>query len=112
MGLASAGSSAGDLFGEILPWLGALAALVVVGGVVIYALRRSLGGGPAPAEGFTLHDLRRMHAAGTLSDQEFERAKAALIEHASRTEPAPERADPAAPGQADAAPPGPTSDTP
>ncbi len=86
--LASSPSSAGSAFGEMLPWLAGLAALVVAGGVVIYFLRRSLGRGDTPSEGFTLQDLRDLHARGSLSDEEFERAKSTLIEHASRTEPA------------------------
>ena len=85
--LASSPSSAGSAFGEMLPWLAGLTVLVVAGGLVIYLLRRSLGRGDAPPEGFTLQDLRDLHARGSLSDEEFERARSTLIEHASRTEP-------------------------
>ena len=75
---ANPGSSA---FGELLPWLIVLLALAIVGGLIIMALRRRVRSPhAAPSEGFTLHDLRQMHAAGQLSDEEFQRAKAALIE--------------------------------
>ncbi len=77
--LASTTSSAGTAFGEMLPWLAGLGVLVVVGAVVIYLLRRSLGRGDAPPEGFTLQDLREMRAAGRISDAEFAAMRAAII---------------------------------
>ncbi len=70
----------GALFGEVLPWLGALVGVVVVGTVAIWLIRRTFGrddrGGPG---GFTLQDLRTMHAAGRLSDEEFRQAKESVI---------------------------------
>ncbi len=66
---------------RILPALIALFVLIVVGTFVLTALRRSLRPKETdPAEGFTLHGLRRMHARGDLTDEEFARAKAAVIE--------------------------------
>jgi membrane protein implicated in regulation of membrane protease activity len=70
------------IFGEVLPWLIALLLFAVVGGIVIMVMRRwvrSSEDGPS-GEGFTLHDLRQLHAAGRLSDEEFQQAKARLIE--------------------------------
>lgn len=84
--LAGTAAPTGNLFGEILPWLVALVAFVCVGAAVIYALRRMLSDRSAPSEGFTLQDLRDMHASGKLSDEEFERARSLLLERASRTE--------------------------
>jgi hypothetical protein len=65
---------------NILPWLILLIGLTLAGGVLIYFVRRSLKGGDtsAPA-GFTLQDLRDMHAAGEISDAEFERARSLMI---------------------------------
>lgn len=76
--LASASES---LFSQVVPWLAVLVVLVLVGGVAILALRRSLQGGldDSDAEGFTLHGLRRLHAEGELSDEEFAQAKDAMI---------------------------------
>ena len=72
--------AAEDLFGQLLPWLIMLLVVVVVGAAGIYLVRRMLQGGHgAPGEGFTLYELRRMRAAGQLSDEEFERAKALII---------------------------------
>lgn len=67
------------LLADILPWLILLLGLVVVGGVIIYAIRRYLRHDASSTEDFTLADLRRMHAAGELTDEQFERAKAMMI---------------------------------
>jgi hypothetical protein len=68
-----------DLFADILPWMAMLLGLVVVGGLVIFVVRRYGRGDAGTSAGFTLHDLRTMHAAGELSDEEFARAREALI---------------------------------
>lgn len=65
----------------LLVWAGALIVLLIVGAIVLTAVRRRLlgerdGGGGL---GLTLHDLREMHARGDLSDDEFARAKASLL---------------------------------
>lgn len=54
--------------------------IAVVGAVVIYVAKRFL----SPADsgeriGFTLDDLRQMHAAGELNDEEFQTAKSQMI---------------------------------
>ena len=68
------------LFGQVLPWLLVLLGVIVVGGVIILLARRYLhNGGASEGGGFTLHDLRQMHAGGEISDDEFERAKAQMI---------------------------------
>jgi membrane protein implicated in regulation of membrane protease activity len=74
-------SPSSTAFRELLPGLIALLVLAVIGGIVIMLVRRWVRSSEAPPEeGFTLHDLRQLHAAGRLSDEEFERAKATLIE--------------------------------
>ncbi len=76
----TAATAAGDLFGQVWPWLAALLVVVGVGAVVIYLLRRSLARPKSGAtEGFTLQELRELRASGALSDEEFERAKVAVI---------------------------------
>ncbi len=70
----------GSLFAHVLPWLVALLGVVVIGGAGIWVVRRlvrqeSDGG----AGGFTLQDLRDMKASGQLSDEEFDRARDAMI---------------------------------
>ncbi|MHC4218626.1 MAG: hypothetical protein ACYSU7_09250 [Planctomycetota bacterium] len=71
---------AGDLFRQIWPWLAALLLVVGAGALTIYLLRRFMGRSESSeGDGFTLHDLRELHRTGALSDEEFERAKAAVI---------------------------------
>ena len=68
------------LFAEVLPWLLLLLGVIIVGGVIIFLARRYVHSSSAgQAGGFTLHDLRELHDAGELSDEEFERAKAQMI---------------------------------
>lgn len=70
-----------SLFRNILPWLIALTAIVLVGVVIVYYLRKSLHDDqPGATQGFTLNDLRQLHASGKLSDKEFEKARTAMIE--------------------------------
>jgi hypothetical protein len=68
------------LFAEVLPWLLVLLGVIIVGGVIIFLARRYMqSGGASQAVGFTLHDLRQMHGAGEINDEEFERAKSQMI---------------------------------
>ncbi len=70
----------GSLFAHVLPWLVALLGVVVIGATGIWLVRRLVrqesGGGEG---GFTLQDLRDMKASGQLSDEEFNRARDAMI---------------------------------
>ena len=63
----------------------ALVALVIVGWVTVLQVRRRL---TQPDEtsgtGFTLSDLRQLHKSGQMSDAEFERAKARVVEAARK----------------------------
>ena len=63
----------------------ALVALVIVGWVTVLQVRRRL---TKPDEtsgtGFTLSDLRQLHKSGQMSDAEFERAKAKVVEAARK----------------------------
>lgn len=62
---------------QIYLWLGVIIALVFVLGVVALWLRRRLLDQPddQPLAGFTLTDLREMHAQGHLSDEELAAAE-------------------------------------
>jgi hypothetical protein len=73
-------SSAGDLFFQILPWLGILVGVIVVGTIAVILIRRYMDrDAVSDVGGFLLHDLRAMHARGELTDEEYEQAKAAMI---------------------------------
>jgi hypothetical protein len=74
--LAQSDSSLGDVFF----WGLLLMVLVVALFAAVAVLRKKL----SPNEdfhgaGFTLSDLRQMHKKGQMSDEEFERAKIALL---------------------------------
>jgi len=62
-----------------------LVVLVIVGWVTVLQVRRRL---TQPDEssgaGFTLSDLRRLHKSGQMTDAEFERAKAKVVEAARK----------------------------
>ena len=78
-----------QLLADILPWLILLVGVVVAGGIVIYMMRRYLTSDAGQSgDGFTLHDLRQLHAAGELSDEEFEKARAAMIGRLKSSTPA------------------------
>lgn len=76
----SAVSRSTNLFGDLLPWLIVLIAIVLVGAGIVYYLRKSLHDDqPGSSHGFTLYDLRQLHASGQLSDNEYENARSAMI---------------------------------
>src|SRR5688572_6933167 len=78
--IAAATDKSSRLFAETLPWILVLLGVIVAGGVIIFIARRYVNSGDgAAAGGFTLHDLREMHKAGEISDEEFARAKAQMI---------------------------------
>ncbi len=78
--IASATNDSTQALRELSPWLAVLVAMVFVGGVVIMIVRRHLrSSGDLGDVGYTLHDLRKMHASGELSDEEFEKARSAMI---------------------------------
>jgi hypothetical protein len=79
MAQASADKSS-RLLADILPWLIAIVAFIIVGGVVIYLIRRWLRSGEeSESIGFTLQDLRDLHARGELSYEEFAHARQQMI---------------------------------
>jgi hypothetical protein len=78
--LGTGAASPSNLLAEVLPWVLALIGFVVVAGVIIMWLhRRVRSDQPSGGDGFTLHDLRQLHARGELSDEEFERARESVI---------------------------------
>lgn len=65
---------------DILLWAGLLiGAIVVMLGVIAWIRRRLRSTSHPSTPPFTLHDLRSLHAQGRLTDEEFERAKHALL---------------------------------
>ena len=87
--LLLATSRTDQILPELLPWLALLLGLVVVGAIVLAVLRRHTSSTESDElDGFTLHGLRELHARGELTEKEFERAKASVIERAKASSPA------------------------
>jgi hypothetical protein len=94
----------GRTIGNIIMGLGGLLVLLILGFIAVSKLRQMIGRkeeATTPTLGFTLADLRQMHRAGNLTDEEFARAKEKVVEAAKK---AAERAQaPGAPPARDSA---------
>lgn len=65
---------------EVLVWIGVLIVAAAALGVVVVAIKKRYDASPGEsAETFDLGALRRLHREGRISDEEFERAKSAII---------------------------------
>ena len=72
-----------DVF-TVLAWSAGLIVLLVVGMVFALRLKRRMKqhddeAAAVPAAGFTLSDLRQMHRAGQLTEEEFNKAKEKIV---------------------------------
>src|SRR5450432_3860233 len=66
---------------SLFVWIVVLLAIVgLLLGAVYWARKRLSPNEEFRGEGFTLSDLRQMHETGQLTDEEFERAKAKMVE--------------------------------
>ena len=72
-------------FTDILPAIILLLTFTIVGGVVIFGLRRKLKQPPSTTIAFTLGDLKRLRDEGSISQQEYERAKDSIIASVKKT---------------------------
>jgi hypothetical protein len=80
---------------SVIAWSVAMLLLLVVGLFWATRLKRKFKNEdvPAPPLGFTLSDLRDMHRAGQLTDDEFAKAKAKIVvaaQKAAEKVPAPQ----------------------
>jgi hypothetical protein len=70
---------------RIFVWSLALLGVLAVGLLVVSKVKRRLQEPDAPVSaGFTLSDLRQLHKSGQMTDEEFERAKAKVVEAARK----------------------------
>ena len=68
------------LFGDMIPWLGLLVLIVLLGGGLAILIRRRITSNSGSAKiGYTLEDLRQLRDAGELSQEEFDLARQAMI---------------------------------
>jgi len=78
---AQSTQGADRLFADILPWLGILVVIILLGGGLALFLRRrfaTIREGVTP--GFTLADLRRLRDSGEISEEEFTTAKSRMLQ--------------------------------
>jgi hypothetical protein len=69
--------------GGVFFWSFILIILIIAGAAAVMRLRRWLKEDEPPSSagiGFTLSDLRQLHKQGKMTDEEFERARAKMVE--------------------------------
>ncbi len=76
---------------DALLGVAAVAVLVALGVVAIFAARRYLRAAAPPPSGFTLGDLRELPEAGEITDVEYEAAKASIIAQVKRPAASPKK---------------------
>ncbi len=73
---------------SVMIWSFVLVAFLVAGFIIVGRVKKrmkdEIDTTPEASAGFTLSDLRQMHRDGQISDEEFERAKAKIVEAARR----------------------------
>ena len=71
---------------SIVVWSLFLIGLIVAGWLTVWQVRRKLQRDDAVSgnTGFTLSDLRQLHKSGQMTDEEFDRAKARVVDAARR----------------------------
>jgi uncharacterized membrane protein len=74
---------------EVILWSCVLVLLLVAGFMLVMRVKRRLqddevDANPSASAGFTLSDLRQLRRDGVMSDEEFEMAKAKIVESARR----------------------------
>src|SRR5215208_6157532 len=70
----------------IVVWSLLLIGLIVAGWLTVWQVRRRLKEDDTvtSSSGFTLSDLRQLHKAGKMTDDEFDKAKARVVDAARR----------------------------
>jgi len=70
---------------SIVVWSLLLIGLIVAGWLTVWQVRRRLQRDETLGNaGFTLSDLRQLHKSGQMTDEEFDRAKAKVVESARK----------------------------
>ena len=80
---------------EILLWSAVLIGLLLVAWFVVALVRNRASGWAEQSQSspFSLHQLRRLHREGQLTDDEFERARQRVLEMAGAAPAEPDRAE-------------------
>jgi len=70
---------------DVLPAIILLLAFTIFGGVVIFCLRRKLKNPPSTSIAFTLGDLKKLRDDGSITNEEYERAKQSIVDYVRKT---------------------------
>lgn len=70
----------GNSLTEILPAAGLLLLFAIVGSVIILSLRKKFTSPPNNTIPFSLGELKKLHEDGTITHEEYDRAKQSIIE--------------------------------
>ena len=77
--------SSEKLFADVLPWIGLLALIIVVGGAcAVWIRRRMNASNDGTNVGYTLEDLRSLRDSGELTEEEFQAARLTMIQGLSK----------------------------
>ena len=81
---------------DVVLWSLLLIGLIVAGWLTVWQVRRRLQRDDTLGNaGFTLSDLRQLHKSGQMTDEEFDRAKARVVEAARKAAARDAARDPA-----------------
>jgi len=83
-GIAPTGLDPASGVRGVLAWLGVLAVAVIIGWLLVVFIRRRLGRDTEDQLPFTLESLRELRRSGRITEAEFDRAKAAMIDATRR----------------------------
>jgi hypothetical protein len=73
--------AAGNPIGSVIAWsIGLICMLVVMFAVIAWLRKRMSPTQEQQTQGFTLADLRELRKQGAMSEEEFERAKAKIVQ--------------------------------
>lgn len=70
----------GSSFKDVLPATLLLVCFAIVGGIIIFYVRKSLRSSPPLSSTYTLSELRKMRDEGSLSEEEYEQARQSIID--------------------------------
>jgi len=70
----------GSTFSDVLPATLLLIAFAVVGGVIIFVVRKRLKSNNTSTSTYTLDELRRMRDEGIMSEEEYVQARQSIID--------------------------------
>jgi hypothetical protein len=70
----------GSSFREVLPATLLLIGFAIIGGIIIFYVRKSMHSSPSKSTTFTLSELRSLRDEGSISEEEYEQARQSIID--------------------------------